>query len=145
MIDSDSNDGTDEPAPIGSSEAAGVVRSYLASFAKGDPDAIAAHVAPGFVNDHASALGARSVGRDEYARRLPGFLASFRDVRYTIESVIAEGADVAVAYRVTATSDDRPIDIRGAMFMTVRDGLIVRRTDYWDALTFLRQTGAAPA
>ena len=31
--------------------------SYLSSFAGGDPDAIAAHVAPGFVNEHASALG----------------------------------------------------------------------------------------
>jgi len=26
--------------------------------------------------------------------------------------------------------------------MAVSDGLITRRTDYWDGLTFLRQTGA---
>lgn len=144
MIDSDSKDGTDEPAPTGSAGPAEVARSYLASFESGDPDAIAAHVAPGFVNDHASALGARSVGRDEYRKRLPGFLASFPDVRYTIESVIVDGENVAVAYRMTATSDGRPLDIRGVMVMVVLDGLIRRRTDYWDALTFLRQTGAAP-
>ena len=29
------------------------------------------------------------------------------------------------------------------MRLTVRDGLIERRTDYFDSLTFLRQTGQA--
>ena len=45
---------------------------------------------------------------------------------------------------MTATSDDHPIDIRGVMVMIIGDGLIQRRTDYWDALTFLRQTAPAP-
>jgi ketosteroid isomerase-like protein len=30
------------------------------------------------------------------------------------------------------------------MVLDVDDGLITRRTDYWDSLTFLRQTGATP-
>ncbi len=132
--------------PEGSDPAAEeVARSYLASFATADPDAVAAHVAAGFVNDHASALGRRSVGRDEYRSRLPAFLASFPGLSYQVKSVISDGSRdgvVAVEYRMTATSDDRPIDIRGVMVMAVSDGLITRRTDYWDALTFLRQTGA---
>jgi steroid delta-isomerase-like uncharacterized protein len=126
--------------------AADVARSYLGSFASGDPDAVAAHVAPGFVNDHASALGSGCVGRDEYRSRLPGFLASFPGLEYAIQSVTADEASgsVAVEYRMTATSDGRPIDIRGVMVMTVEAGLITRRTDYWDALTFLRQIDQTP-
>ena len=115
-------------------------RSYLASFAAGDPDAIAAHVAAGFVNEHASALGRGSTGADEYRSRLPGFLASLPGLRYDVESVIAAGERVAVQYRLTATSDGRPIDVRGVMVIDVHDGLITHRTDYWDSLTYLRQT-----
>jgi ketosteroid isomerase-like protein len=40
-------------------------------------------------------------------------------------------------------SDKHPVDLRGAMLLDVDDGLIVRRTDYWDSLTVLRQTGKA--
>jgi len=124
--------------------AAAIARSYLESFATGDPEVIAAHVAPGFVNDHASALGSRSVGRDEYLGRLPGFLASFPGLNYEIKSVIADDDAVAIEYRLIATSDGHPIDIRGVMVITVRDALITKRTDYWDALTFLRQTSNTP-
>jgi ketosteroid isomerase-like protein len=120
-----------------------VARSYLASFATRDPDAIAAHVAPDFVNDHASALGSSCAGRNEYRSRLPGFLASFPGLRYEVESVIVDDDAVAAEYRLMAASEGHPIDIRGVMVMTVVDGLITRRTDYWDSLTFLRQSGAA--
>lgn len=125
-----------------------VARSYLASFAAADPDAIVAHVAPAFVNEHASALGSGCVGRDAYLARLPGFLASFPGVRYQVVSVIGEapveGDDtVAVEYHMTATSDGHPIDLRGVMVITVLNSLITRRADYWDSLTFLRQVGSA--
>jgi steroid delta-isomerase-like uncharacterized protein len=116
------------------------VRSYLASFAGGDAEAIAAHVAASFVNEHASALGRGSTGADEYRSRLPAFLASLPGLRYDVESVVAAGDRVAAEYRLTATSDGHPIDVRGVMIIVVRDGLITRRTDYWDSLTFLRQT-----
>jgi steroid delta-isomerase-like uncharacterized protein len=122
---------------------ADVARSYLASFAGRDPDAIAAHVATGFVNDHASALGSRSEGRDEYRRRLPAFLEQFPDLRYDVEQVVADGPAVAVAYVLTATSAGHPVTVRGLMLFDVRDGLVAARTDYWDSLGFLRQTGAA--
>ena len=80
--------------------AADVARSYVESFASADPDVIAAHVADGFVNEHASALGSACRGRDEYRRRLPGFLASLPGLRYDVEQVIGDGPTVAVPYRV---------------------------------------------
>jgi ketosteroid isomerase-like protein len=122
---------------------ADVVRSYLASFAGRDPDAIAAHVADGFVNDHASALGARSEGRAEYRRRLPDFLAQFPGLRYDVEQLVEDGPAVAAAYVLTAISAGRPVTVRGVMLLEVADGLVVRRTDYWDSLGFLRQIGEA--
>jgi steroid delta-isomerase-like uncharacterized protein len=132
--------------------AAAIARSYVESFGAGDPEAIAAHVAPDFVNEHANALGSGCNGREEYRTRLPRFLASMPGLRYDVVSVIAghdgargdAGVGVAVEYRLIATSDGHPLDIPGVMVITVRDGLITRRTDYWDALTFQRQVAAAP-
>jgi predicted ester cyclase len=82
------------------------VRSYLASFASRDPDAIAAHVAEGFLNDHASALGTASEGRSEYRRRLPGFLEQMPELRYDVGPVVREGRWVAAPYELTARPDD---------------------------------------
>jgi ketosteroid isomerase-like protein len=122
-----------------------IVRTYLSSFATGDPDAVAACVTADFVNEHLSELGSGSVGRDEYRRRLPGFLSTFAGARYsivTLAEIVTPGAgDVVARYRFEATYDGTPIDIPGVMWFEVRDGLIARRADLWDSLTFLRQTG----
>jgi steroid delta-isomerase-like uncharacterized protein len=122
----------------------GVVESYLRAFADADAAAIAAHVSDGFVNEHTSALGDGSVGRAAYQERLAGFLASFPDLRYDIEDLVADGDRVVAAYRMTATHEGHAIDIRGVMRFGVTDGRIACRVDYWDSLVFLRQIGAAP-
>ncbi len=123
-----------------------IARTYLASFATGDPDAIAGCVAPDFVNEHLSELGSGCEGRDEYRRRLPGFLSTFVGARYTVVALAETSSsadDVIVRYLFEATYEATPIDIPGIMWFTVRDGFIARRTDLWDSLTFLRQTGQA--
>jgi ketosteroid isomerase-like protein len=141
------------------------VRAYLGSFETGDPDAVAAFVTTDFVNEHLSELGSGCTGRDEYRRRLPQFLSTFAGARYSIVSLAevvdttaetatdttpetATGSDagsggVVARYRFEATYDGVPIDIPGVMWFDVRDGLVARRTDLWDSLTFLRQTGQA--
>ena len=101
-----------------------VVRSYLASFATGDPDAIAAHVTDDFVNDHASALGSRSDGAVEYRRRLPAFLRAMPDLRYELGQVVADGDAVAAAYTLTAVADGHPVEIRGLMLCRIDGGRI---------------------
>lgn len=123
----------------------GVAQRYLDAFAGGDPDAVAALVTDDFVNEHLSELGSGCVGRDEYRRRLPGFLAEFGDLRYTVEAISAldRVGEVVARYRLTATYETMPIDIVGVMWFAVRDGKVARRTDVWDSLTFLRQTGRA--
>jgi ketosteroid isomerase-like protein len=126
----------------GAGEAAEAAASYLAAFATGDPDEVARHVSVDFVNEHTAALGSGCVGRDEYRRRLPGFLASFPGLAYEVEQLIADGDGdrVAVTYRMTASPTEGPVDIRGVMVIEVTDGLVRHRTDYWDSLTYLRQT-----
>jgi ketosteroid isomerase-like protein len=55
---------------------------------------------------------------------------------------VVDDRQAAVRYRLTATVDGHAIDIPGLMLFEIRDGLIAHRTDFWDSLTFLRQTGA---
>ena len=65
------------------------------------------------------------------------------DLRYEVEDVVAEGDAVCAAYTLRTTVNDRPIAVRGVMRFLVRDGLIAKRTDYWDSLVFQRQAGLA--
>ncbi len=116
-----------------------VVRSYLAAFEAGDPDAIAAHVSDDFFNEHTAALGSSCTGRDEYRRRLPGFLGSMPGLRYEVEDVVADGDRSVATYTLHAHVSDRDVSVRGAMVFRVVDGLIVHRTDYWDSKVFLDQ------
>jgi len=118
-------------------------RSYLASFATRDPDAVAAHVSDGFVNEHTAALGSGCEGIEEYRHRLPGFINSMPGLRYEVEDTIADGNQVVVFYVLHAHVNERDIAVRGAMRFVVRDGLIARRVDYWDSLVFQRQAGLA--
>ena len=125
------------------SDGAALVRSYLHSFATGDVEAIAAHVTDDFVNEHTAALGSGCTGRAEYLSRLPGFLAGFPGLLYDVEQVVVQGDRAAAAYRMTASSDGHPVDLRGAMMFELAGGRIAKRTDYWDSLTYLRQVGQA--
>ncbi len=125
-----------------------VVASYLASFAGGDPDAIAAHVSEDFVNEHTAALGSGCVGRAAYRERLPAFLADMVGLDYAVEDLVVDtdaaapddAGRVAAFYRMTARwQGDAPFTVRGVQRLEVADGLITRRTDYWDSAVFLAQ------
>ena len=117
--------------------------SYLAAFATGDPAAVVSHVTDDFVNEHTAAFGSGCIGRDEYARRVPGFLASMPGLRYEVEDVIADGDRVVVAYTLHARVNDRDVAVRGVMRFRVDDDLIAHRIDYWDSLVFQQQAGLA--
>jgi ketosteroid isomerase-like protein len=136
--------------PSGADDAA-VAHAYLAALGGDDPSAVTALVSDDFVNEHTAELGSGCVGRHEYARRLPGFFEMFPNRRYTVEETAVGAAvdgehgptaiEVIVRYRFGADVGDVRIDIPGVMWVTVRDGTIVRRLDSWDSLTFHRQTG----
>lgn len=104
---------------------------------------MAAHVSEDFSNVHTSALGDPCQGRAAYRERLPGFLSRMAGVSYEVEDILVEGDRVAAAYLMRAEHEGRPIEIRGVFRLVVRNGLITERVDYFDSLTFLRQTGQA--
>ena len=120
-----------------------ICTEYLQAFASGDAELVTACVTEDFVNEHTAALGSGCVGKDEYARRVPGFLASMPGLRYEIEDVVAEGDRVCVAYTLHGRVEGRDVAVRGVMRFRVRDLLIAHRIDYWDSLVFQRQAGLA--
>lgn len=115
--------------------------NYLESFASGDPDKIAAHVSEDFCNNQTGELGRGCTGRDAYRQRLVGFLDTFRHLRYEVGEVVCEGDRVAASYRLFAEDGGKAIEIPGVMMITVLEGKIISRSDYWDGLTYLKQTG----
>lgn len=117
--------------------------TYLAAFATGDAEAVVDNVTEDFVNEHTSALGTGCTGRDEYARRVPAFLASMPGLYYEIEDVVVEGERVVVAYTLHTHVNGRDVAVRGVMRFRVQDDLIAHRVDYWDSLVFKQQAGLA--
>ena len=120
-----------------------VARAYLESFATGDPEAVTRWVTDDFVNEHTAALGTGCTGKEEYVRRVPGFLASMPGIRYEIEDVVGDGERVMAAYTLHTHVNDRDIAVRGVMRFRVEDERIAHRIDYWDSLVFQRQAGLA--
>jgi steroid delta-isomerase-like uncharacterized protein len=120
------------------------VRDYLDALNRGEADAIAACVSEDFINEHTSTLGETIVGREAYHKRVSQFLQSFAELHYDIESMIVDGGEVAVPYRMSAVWRERPFTIRGMFRFTVEQGLIVHRVDYWDSADFMRQVDDQP-
>ena len=104
---------------------------------------MAAHVSDDFVNRHTSALASPSRGKETYLQRLADFLVTFSGLAYEVRDIIVEGDRAAAAYVMRARVDGSDVEIEGVMRLVVRDGLVVCRVDYFDSLTFLRQTGQA--
>jgi steroid delta-isomerase-like uncharacterized protein len=123
------------------------VQAYLAALNAHDADAVAACVAEDFVNEHTSSTGRSRRGRSEYRAALSGFLEDFGDLHYAPERVLVDGESAAVPYVMTfrmRSAGDRPVRIRGVFVFTVADGLITRRTDYWDSGEVQRQLACRP-
>jgi steroid delta-isomerase-like uncharacterized protein len=115
------------------------VTRYLDALNGHDADAIAASVAPDFVNEHTSVLGRSLQGRQAYREALDGFLSRFEELHYEVEDIVVEDDRAALAYLMTARYEGRPVSIRGVFRFRVAGGLIAHRTDYWDSGEFTRQ------
>lgn len=115
------------------------VERYIEALNRHDPDEIAACVTPDFFNEHTSAAGVSTRGRDAYRERLTGFLAEFAGLTYEVEDVIVERDRAAVPYRMTFIYNGTPVRIRGIFRFRVAGDLIAHRVDYWDGADFQRQ------
>jgi ketosteroid isomerase-like protein len=117
-----------------------IVRSYLNAFASGDPAVVVGHVTDDFENIQVGLLGKGCTGADVYAERLVGFLGAFTDLKYDIEELVVDGNKIAAAYKMTFTDNGQSMVIEGVMVITMRDGKIAVRKDYWDGLSHIKQT-----
>ena len=115
--------------------------SFLNSFSTGDPIHVASHVTDDFENNQMGLLGEKIKGKTAYIERLGSFLKKFRELRYCASNVIAEADKVAIAYDMNCLVDGHKISMQGVMMISVSNGLIRERCDYWDGLSYLRQTG----
>jgi steroid delta-isomerase-like uncharacterized protein len=126
-------------------DATATVTAYLDALNAHDPDAIVALVAEDFFNEHTALRGNSVHGRDEYRRRLEGFLAEMDGLHYDVEAMTSQGSTVVVAYRMSAlwrgAGEARPFSLRGVFWFEVDDGLIAHRVDYRDSAEFERQVG----
>jgi ketosteroid isomerase-like protein len=120
------------------------VRAYLDALNRGDADDIAACVSENFINEHTSTLGETIVGREAYRNRVSQFLQTFAQRHYDTETMIVDGEEVAVPYRMSAIWRDRPFTIRGMFRFRVEQGHVVHRVDYWDSADFTRQVEDQP-
>ena len=116
------------------------VLRYLAAFSSGDPEEVVAHVTDDFDNRQVSELGEGCHGKHVYRERLSDFLADFSQLTYVPHATVVDGDQVGVTYEMSCLYNGKPVAIQGAMVMTLRDGRIAARADYWDSLSFLKQT-----
>ena len=115
--------------------------SFLNSFSTGDPIHVASHVTDDFENNQMGVLAEKIKGKDVYIERLGSFLKKFRELRYSASNIIAEADKVAIAYDMSCLVDGHNISMQGVMMISISNGLIRERCDYWDGLSYLRQTG----
>jgi steroid delta-isomerase-like uncharacterized protein len=109
-----------------------------------DADRLVAVLAPNIAfEDPTTRL--RASGRDEMRKMAEGIKASYKTINIEVHSTIVSGHDVAAQVTISGTltkpdGSTRNIRVRGASFFVVRNGLIEKWTDYFDARTFLEQT-----
>lgn len=124
-----------------------IVVAYIDALNAADVDRITACVADAFWNEHVAVSSHSLCGREAYRERLPGFLATYRDIVYSIERLVVDGADVALAYRMTynwhGAEPFRPVTTRGLFLFRIEGGLIAHRIDYRDSADARRQMDAA--
>ena len=94
------------------------------------------------------------VGPELYRRRIQELTASFPDLRFTLDDLIAEKDKVVAAWVISAThkgefmnipATGKKVSVEGITIHYIRDGKILDSNARWDSMGLLRQLGALPA
>jgi steroid delta-isomerase-like uncharacterized protein len=94
------------------------------------------------------------IGPELYKRRVVEFTASFPDLRFTIEDMIAEKGNVVVSWIISGTHKDefmdipatgRKVSVEGITIHHITNGKILDSYARWDALGLMRQLGDVPS
>ena len=91
--------------------------------------------------------------REGYKQAVKGPRASFPDIEFTTEEMVAEDDKVAIYWKGTATHKGeffgiaptgKRVTVQGISIIQIVDGKIVREVGYMDTLGVLQQIGAFP-
>jgi len=94
------------------------------------------------------------IGPEMYRRRIQELTASFPDLHFSVEDLIAEKDKVVASWVISAThqgefmnipATGKKVSVEGITIHYIRDGKILDSNARWDAVGLLRQLGALPA
>jgi steroid delta-isomerase-like uncharacterized protein len=95
----------------------------------------------------------QGAGPEGFIRFFTGFRAAFPDLNISVEQLVADEDNVAIAYTITGThkgellgipATGRPIKARGVQIARFENGQIVERWGSSDQLGILQQIGINP-
>lgn len=93
-------------------------------------------------------------GREQLRGLVPAVFAAMPDVIFEVTGGIAGGDGAAIEWVMSGThKGDLPgmpatgkrFSVRGTTILELQDGKIRRESDYWDAVTFMKQVGLTKA
>ncbi len=121
-----------------------VVRRFFDAYRALDADRLVSLMAPAIQFEDPT-MRLKATGQAEMRKMADGVKAAYKDIAIEVHSMVASGDDVATEVTISGTltrpdGATRKIRVRGASFFRVRNGLIEKWTDYFDARTFTEQT-----
>jgi steroid delta-isomerase-like uncharacterized protein len=130
--------------PATSTDPKHVVERLFDAYRALDAERLVAVLSPAIAFEDPT-LRLRANGHAEMRKMAAGIKAAYRGINIDIHSLIVSGNDVAAEVTISGTMSKadgttRKIRVRGSSFFRVRDGLIEKWTDYFDARTFMEQT-----
>ena len=134
------------------SDGASLIAAYEAAFNAQDAAGVAALYAEDAVVTQAVQNGEVFEGRDAIHGWVADNLAAIPDLTLTTEAVVTEGGSIAWEWTYHGTytgqfpglpaGQGQSIELHGAGFFELQDGLIARETVIYDTLAFMTQVGA---
>lgn len=128
------------------------VRSYFEAMDRRDAGGMLEHWSEDGVEDVVPVGVIR--GHDELREFFSSMFAAMPDARTTVTRLVAGEQGCAVEFRIEGTFDGEPfmgidptgrhVEIRGADFVELEDGLIKSLTSYFDGAAYARQIGMLP-
>ena len=129
-----------------------VVRRFFDDFNKQDLSTHPELLSPDYSLDFPGGPGT-AYGLAGIREAATGFIHSFPDLHFTVESLIAEGDQVAAVWSMSAHQagnlgpippTGKPVQLTGTSVMTLRDGKIVHDRVRADMVGLLQQIGVIP-
>jgi steroid delta-isomerase-like uncharacterized protein len=129
-----------------------VVIDWTDALSKHDPDAALEYVSDDcrFTN---IGTGREATGRSAMRAEYAGLFALWSDLRIDITNLFVADPNFAKEWVMTGVhtgdlpglpASGRPFRLRGVGIGEVRDGRVVRQTEYWNMADFLAQVGDTP-